>query len=162
MRANRLTFNLITIAWVAILGALYGTSALYQATISKGTQSSASACVARTKAEKNLCDSLERMSTRLTTDVDTGENVDAYQVIGGIFMIISIPFMLFLNLNRIRDMGWSDWMFLLKLVPLVSPIILILQMVLESSDAGNKWGPKTKGITWQSLLPYKKSREQTH
>ena len=66
-------------------------------------------------------------------------------IIGGIFavfiglalVIISILF----TVQRLHDIGWSGWLWLLNLVPLVGSIFPFVIMVVPGNTGANRYGP---------------------
>ena len=45
--------------------------------------------------------------------------------------------------RRLHDVGKSGWFYLWMLLPLAGPIIILIQLLKDSSDA-NQWGPNPK------------------
>ncbi|HWH86564.1 MAG TPA: DUF805 domain-containing protein [Pseudomonas sp.] len=66
-------------------------------------------------------------------------------IIGGIlafflfigFMIVSILF----SVQRLHDIGWSGWLWLLNLVPVVGSFFPLVMMVVPGNTGANRYGP---------------------
>ncbi|WP_285419352.1 DUF805 domain-containing protein [Pseudomonas sp. efr-133-TYG-5] len=66
-------------------------------------------------------------------------------IIGGIFafflflgfMIVSIMF----SVQRLHDIGWSGWLWLLNLVPFLGSFFPLVMMVVPGSNVANRYGP---------------------
>ena len=48
-----------------------------------------------------------------------------------------------ITIRRLHDIGKSGWFYLWMLLPLAGPIIILIQLLKDSSDA-NQWGPNPK------------------
>lgn len=46
-----------------------------------------------------------------------------------------------INVQRLHDLGWSGWLWLLNLVPLVSAVFALLLLVLPGNAGHNQYGP---------------------
>ena len=51
------------------------------------------------------------------------------------------------SIRRLHDAGYSGWMYLIVLVPLIGSIALLVLMIQDSKPGDNKWGPNPKGLT---------------
>ncbi len=49
--------------------------------------------------------------------------------------------------RRLHDIGKSGWLILIAFIPLVGPIWLIVQMVADSEQGENEYGPNPKEFT---------------
>ncbi|WP_085586216.1 MULTISPECIES: DUF805 domain-containing protein [unclassified Pseudomonas] len=75
----------------------------------------------------------------VSTDSTTG------LIIGGIvafflFLAFSLVSILF-SVQRLHDIGWSGWLWLLNLVPFVGSIFPLVMMVMPGNDGANRYGP---------------------
>lgn len=62
-------------------------------------------------------------------------------VLVGLVVIAMLVVAVQIGVQRLHDIGWSGWLFLLTLVPLVGGIMNILMLVVPGSDAANRFGP---------------------
>lgn len=46
-----------------------------------------------------------------------------------------------MGVQRLHDIGWSGWLFLLTLVPIVGGLMNLLMLVVPGGDAANRFGP---------------------
>jgi hypothetical protein len=53
------------------------------------------------------------------------------------FMIVSILF----SVQRLHDIGWSGWLWLLNLVPFVGSFFPLVMMVVPGNAGANRYGP---------------------
>jgi uncharacterized membrane protein YhaH (DUF805 family) len=54
-----------------------------------------------------------------------------------------VPY-LAVNVRRLHDAGYSGWLTLVGVVPLVGGLILLLLLAKDSNPGSNKWGPNPK------------------
>ena len=84
-------------------------------------------------------------------------------VIGGILMIPvvlgSIVVAVMIGVQRLHDIGWSGWLWLLNFVPFVGFVFSILMLVVPGTSDANRYGPppppNSRGVTvmaWGGLL----------
>ena len=59
----------------------------------------------------------------------------------GLVVIAMLVVAVQIGVQRLHDIGWSGWLFLLTLVPLVGGVMNILMFVVPGSDAANRFGP---------------------
>ena len=84
-------------------------------------------------------------------------------IIGGILMIplviatavVSVQ----IGVQRLHDIGWSGWLLLINLIPVVGSVFALLMMVLPGNQGANRYGPppppNSTGVlvlAWSSLL----------
>jgi uncharacterized membrane protein YhaH (DUF805 family) len=55
--------------------------------------------------------------------------------IGG--LIVSVQF----GVKRLHDIGWSGWLWLLQLIPLVGGIFALIMLVAPGTPGRNQYGP---------------------
>lgn len=64
---------------------------------------------------------------------------------GGFIIIAAVVAMLVVSVQigvqRLHDMGWSGWLWLLSLVPIVNNVFWLIMLVVPGSVAGNRYGP---------------------
>ncbi|MFJ4197683.1 DUF805 domain-containing protein [Pseudomonas sp. NPDC089534] len=75
----------------------------------------------------------------VSTDSTTG------LIIGGIvafflFLAFSLVTILF-SVQRLHDIGWSGWLWLLNLVPFVGSVFPLVMMVMPGNAGANRYGP---------------------
>ncbi len=65
-------------------------------------------------------------------------------MLGGLFGMIAVLVYLYVNITisvqRLHDLGWSGWLWLLNLVPLVGSVFPILIMVMPGNTGANRYG----------------------
>jgi uncharacterized membrane protein YhaH (DUF805 family) len=70
----------------------------------------------------------------------TGEHF----MLGGLFGMVAVLAYLYVNITisvqRLHDLGWSGWLWLLNLVPLVGSVFPILIMVMPGNTGANRYG----------------------
>ncbi|WP_166365945.1 DUF805 domain-containing protein [Pseudomonas akapageensis] len=63
----------------------------------------------------------------------------------GLMMAIAVLCFLTINIQisvqRLHDLGWSGWLWLLNLVPLVSAVFTLMLLVLPGNPGPNQYGP---------------------
>ncbi len=62
-------------------------------------------------------------------------------VLVGLVVIAMLVVAVQIGVQRLHDIGWSGWLFLLTLVPIVGGVMNILMFVVPGSDAANRFGP---------------------
>ncbi len=80
----------------------------------------------------------------------------ALMVIGWIaLMVVSVGF----GAKRLHDLGWSAWLLLLLLVPIVGSVFPLLMLILPGTPGANRYGspppPNSKGVVamaWSMLI----------
>ena len=75
------------------------------------------------------------VSTEFTSGLIIGGLIAAF--LGLALIIISILF----TVQRLHDIGWSGWLWLLNLVPLVGSIFPFVIMVVPGNTGANRYGP---------------------
>lgn len=67
-----------------------------------------------------------------------------------------------IGVQRLHDLGWSGWLYLLNLVPLVNSIFPLLLLVLPGNTGANQYGPppprnstavKVLATLWLAFIP---------
>lgn len=87
----------------------------------------------------------------------------ASPIIGGILaipvVIAAVTVSVMIGVQRLHDIGWSGWLWLLNFIPLVGGIFAILMMVIPGTQGGNRYGapppPNSRGViamAWSGLL----------
>lgn len=66
-------------------------------------------------------------------------------IVGGILMIPvvigTVVISVMIGVQRLHDIGWSGWLWLLNLVPLIGSIFALLMLVVPGSQSANRYGP---------------------
>ncbi|MGX9866417.1 DUF805 domain-containing protein [Pseudomonas moraviensis] len=75
------------------------------------------------------------VSSDSTTGLIIGGILAVFLFIG--FMIVSILF----SVQRLHDIGWSGWLWLLNLVPFVGSFFPLVIMVVPGNTGANRYGP---------------------
>lgn len=87
------------------------------------------------------------------------------EILGGLLMavvgiavtVISIMF----GVKRLHDIGWSGWLLLLTLVPVVGGVFSLLMFIIPGSTAANRFGPppppnstavKVLALLWVAMI----------
>jgi uncharacterized membrane protein YhaH (DUF805 family) len=84
-------------------------------------------------------------------------------IIGGILMIPvvigTIVVSVMIGVQRLHDIGWSGWLWLLNFVPLVGSVFAILLLVVPGTQDANRYGPPPPpnsggviALAWSCLL----------
>ncbi|MBU1332438.1 MAG: DUF805 domain-containing protein [Gammaproteobacteria bacterium] len=67
------------------------------------------------------------------------------EIVGGLLTIVSVVAMLVISVQigaqRLHDIGWSAWLLLLNLVPLVNSVFWLLMLLIPGNDGANRYGP---------------------
>ncbi|MDF3932285.1 DUF805 domain-containing protein [Pseudomonas citronellolis] len=65
----------------------------------------------------------------------------------------------FFGVQRLHDIGWSGWLWLLNFVPVVGSVMALLMLLVPGSAGANRYGPppppNSRGVTglaWASIL----------
>lgn len=85
------------------------------------------------------------------------------ELVGGILLVLVALAMIVVSVQigaqRLHDIGWSGWLWLLNLVPLVGGVLALLLLVVPGSSAANRFGPPpppnsraVKLLAWLWLL----------
>lgn len=74
-----------------------------------------------------------------------GIAVSISEILGGLLAIAVVIGMVVVSVQigvqRLHDMGWSGWLLLLNLIPIVNSIFWILMLVIPGTPAANRYGP---------------------
>ncbi|WP_068829623.1 DUF805 domain-containing protein [Pseudomonas sp. BMS12] len=62
-------------------------------------------------------------------------------ILMGIVGIGALVASVFLGVQRLHDIGWSGWLYLLQLVPIAGFVIALLMLVVPGTNAANRYGP---------------------
>ena len=84
-------------------------------------------------------------------------------ILGGILMIplviAAVVISVMIGVQRLHDIGWSGWLLLLNLVPLVGSVFAILMLVVPGTQGANRYGapppPNSRGVialAWSALV----------
>lgn len=84
-------------------------------------------------------------------------------IVGGILMvplvIAAVVVGVMIGVQRLHDLGWSGWLWLLNLVPLVGTVFALLMLVVPGTQGANRYGPppppNSRGVivlAWSCLL----------
>lgn len=84
-------------------------------------------------------------------------------ILGGILMIplviAAVVVSVMIGVQRLHDIGWSGWLWLLNLVPLVGSVFALLMLVVPGTQGANRYGapppPNSRGVivmAWCALL----------
>jgi len=77
----------------------------------------------------------------------------------GIAVIAMIVISVFIGVQRLHDMGWSGWLWLLNFVPVVGSVFALLMLIIPGTQGVNRYGPPpppnstgVKVLAWLFLL----------
>lgn len=77
--------------------------------------------------------------------IAAGVMVGISEVLGGVLLfavlIAAIVFSVMIGVQRLHDIGWSGWLWLLNLIPLVNTVFAILMLVMPGTQGQNNYGP---------------------
>ena len=84
-------------------------------------------------------------------------------IVGGILMvplvIAAVVVAVMIGVQRLHDLGWSGWLWLLNLVPVVGTVFALLMLVVPGTQGANRYGPppppNSRGVivlAWSCLL----------
>lgn len=66
-------------------------------------------------------------------------------VLGGVLifavLVAALVFSVMIGVQRLHDIGWSGWLYLLLFVPLVGTVFAILMLVMPGTPGRNNYGP---------------------
>lgn len=85
------------------------------------------------------------------------------EIVGGLLLAMVVLAMVVVSVQiaaqRLHDIGWSAWLWLLNLVPVVGGVFALLLLVVPGSEAANRFGPPpppnsraVKLLAWLWLL----------
>ena len=65
----------------------------------------------------------------------------------------------FIGVQRLHDMGWSGWLWLLNFVPVIGSVFALLMLIIPGTQGVNRYGPPpppnstgVKVLAWLFLL----------
>lgn len=77
----------------------------------------------------------------------------------GVAVIAMIVIGVFIGVQRLHDMGWSGWLWLLNFVPFVGSVFALLMLIIPGTQGVNRYGPPpppnstgVKVLAWLFLL----------
>lgn len=84
-------------------------------------------------------------------------------ILGGILMIplaiAAVAVSVMLGVQRLHDIGWSGWLWLLNFVPVVGSVFALLMLVIPGTQDANRYGPPPPpnsggviALAWSCLL----------
>ena len=84
-------------------------------------------------------------------------------IVGGILMIpvviAAVVVTVQIGVQRLHDIGWSGWLWLLNFVPVVGSVFAILMLVIPGTQGANRYGPPPPpnsggviALAWSCLL----------
>lgn len=59
----------------------------------------------------------------------------------GLAVIAMLVVAVQIGVQRLHDIGWSGWLYLLSLVPIIGGVMALLMLVVPGSEAANRFGP---------------------
>lgn len=67
------------------------------------------------------------------------------EIAGGVLTIVTVIAMLVVSVQigaqRLHDIGWSAWLLLLNLIPLVNSVFWLLMLLIPGNEGANRYGP---------------------
>lgn len=89
--------------------------------------------------------SLVLMATALALFGVAGMGFAISETVGGVLLAIvgigMLGISVLLGVQRLHDMGWSGWLWLLNLVPVVGGVLALLLLVVPGTAGANRFGP---------------------
>lgn len=87
----------------------------------------------------------------------------ASPILGGILMIplviAAVVVTVMIGVQRLHDIGWSGWLWLVNFVPVVGSVFAILMLVVPGTQGANRYGapppPNSRGVialAWSALV----------
>lgn len=87
----------------------------------------------------------------------------ALPILGGILMIplaiAAVAVSVMIGVQRLHDIGWSGWLWLLNFVPVVGSVFALLMLVVPGTQDANRYGPPPPpnsggviALAWSCLL----------
>ncbi|QNH07357.1 DUF805 domain-containing protein [Pseudomonas sp. B11D7D] len=80
-------------------------------------------------------------------------------LIMGVGVIAMIVIGVFIGVQRLHDMGWSGWLWLLNFVPVIGTVFALLMLIIPGTQGVNRYGPPpppnstgVKVLAWLFLL----------
>lgn len=62
-------------------------------------------------------------------------------VLGGAMIVAMLVATVFFGIQRLHDIGWSGWLWLLNFVPVVGSVMALLMLLVPGSSGANRYGP---------------------
>ena len=83
--------------------------------------------------------------------------------LGALVMAVGVIAMIvigvFIGVQRLHDMGWSGWLWLLNFVPVIGSVFALLMLIIPGTQGVNRYGPPpppnstgVKVLAWLFLL----------
>ena len=84
-------------------------------------------------------------------------------VVGTLILVVAVITMIvigvFIGVQRLHDMGWSGWLWLLNFVPFIGSVFALLMLIIPGTQGVNRYGPppppnstRVKVLAWLFLL----------
>lgn len=77
--------------------------------------------------------------------IAVGVTLGISEALGGVLIfavvVAAMVFSVMIGVQRLHDIGWSGWLWLLLLVPLVGTVFAILMLVMPGTQGQNNYGP---------------------
>ncbi|MGE8503806.1 MAG: DUF805 domain-containing protein [Pseudomonas sp.] len=77
----------------------------------------------------------------------------------GLLSIAAIVVSVFIGVQRLHDIGWSGWLLLVHLIPVVGSVFALLMLIIPGTQGANRFGPppppnstSVKILAWLFLL----------
>lgn len=77
----------------------------------------------------------------------------------GIVSIAAVVIGIFIGVQRLHDIGWSGWLLLVHLIPVVGSVFALLMLIIPGTQGVNRYGPPpppnstaVKVLAWLFLL----------
>lgn len=77
--------------------------------------------------------------------IGMGNGTSLLTIVGGLLGSVAVVAMLIISIQigvkRLHDIGWSGWLLLLNLIPVVGSVFAIIMLVVPGSSTANRFGP---------------------
>lgn len=77
----------------------------------------------------------------------------------GLISLAAIVISIFIGVQRLHDIGWSGWLLLVHLIPVVGSVFALLMLIIPGTQGANRFGPppppnstSVKILAWLFLL----------
>lgn len=68
----------------------------------------------------------------------------------GIVSIAAVVIGIFIGVQRLHDIGWSGWLLLVHLIPVVGSVFALLMLIIPGTQGVNRYGPPPPPTALQS------------